>query len=201
MTYNGESSTATLGHPNGVDTMDELWKLVQHEEDLEVVLRTDEAVYDDEDVSAFWTRGNFLHDRTDRVRRQRLAFEISDDVCRKIQSSEAQSVMSRFFGYSGVVDLAEPFLGSDTDKTRGYHFPFEVDHSEDKIAGDRPALKTAIQKTAKDTGGSIPFLSTAGTSYGRARVEDGQLQLYIPDTALFPIKALWRSALNRQLHC
>lgn len=194
----------TLNNPDGVQYLDHLSALVMRESGLQVVMRTDAEVYGDVPVRAWWNYGNYDFDKEGAPLRSTLTFEIPDEISRRIQSRHASEIMRRFFGNNGGVELEQPVLGITSDATRSVDERWSGNGVTQEIVDDWDTLKTAISTTAADTAGylggqSIRYMSTAGEGYGLGRVQDAQLQLYIPTSVITSITGLWAAAFRKEV--
>lgn len=193
----------SLHNPDGVQYFDHLAALVLKESDLQVVLRTDEEIFDDVPVRAWWSYGRYDWQKEDSPMKSELIFEVPDEVTRRIQSKHARAVMRRFFGLNSEVELHEPLLSGNTDENRTPHTYRGVDNIE-MITNDWSKLKEAIEMTSKDkacrlSGQSIVLESTDGKGYGLGRVMDGQLQIYITPTTVKDLVKWWSYAFKKEI--
>lgn len=185
----------SLDDPDGVQFMDHLWQMIEDiDHPLTVVLRTDEDVFDDVSVRAFW---QFISPSSTFHRTvSRLIFDLPDEVCRRIQSSHAQEVRTRFFGDATPVSLPKVFRPAEQrDDVRKAYFAGYGDKPT-IIQDDWPALKEAIHLTAQDRGGqlggqSITISDNFNSPVSPARVNGNHLELLITPQLVSRINRNW----------
>lgn len=191
----------SLANPDGVQFMDHLWQLIEDiDQPLTVVLRTESDIFDDVPVKAFWLHIPAAEDRRYTV--SRLAFDLPDEVCRRIQSKHAQQVRARFFGDTGPVDLPEVFRSPH--KRDGVRQPqFHYRKPPVVLQDDWPALKEAIRLSAQDSamqlGGQRVSLNDGSESVAPARVNDSRLEVLIDYHLVSSINWQWNGELGNLL--
>ena len=190
----------SLADPDGVQFMDHLWEMIENiDQPLTVVLRTDQDVFDDVPIKAFWqfrpVDENYRHEIS------RLVFDLPDEICRRIQSQHAQQVRTRYFGDDTPVDLPEVFRpAGERDEVRMPRF-YGYEEIPTIIQDDWSALKEAIRRTAQDWGGFIGGQSITlyndVTSTGR--LNDNRLELLITPQLVSLINRHWNKELGSLL--
>lgn len=190
--------------PRGVQYMDQLWGLIMNEGyNSPVVLRTDDASFDDVPVRAWWSHGwyDFDTDRDSRKERSSLVFDIPDEVWRRLQSSYATRVKRELFGSETQVDLPEPFRRIRDDlrvgnvSYHGHEFVHEI------IENDWKKLRRAIELCASDSSGHLggQSIMLVGNHVGRARVVKSRLEIHIGNAVDEAIRD-WQGAARGMLN-
>jgi hypothetical protein len=197
-----EYKEQSLNNPAGVQFMDHLWGVVMNCGPLTPVLRTDDDLFDDVPVRAWWIHGWYSFESPDRPEHSELVFDVPDEVWRRVQSRYASQVMYDLFGQSTTVELAKPFRKS-TDEVR-HHTGFSGhggDFTSDVVTDDWEKLRAAIELMARDAGGRLGgqsvslYCDGAYTAVGLARVVETRLEIHIGDV-LGRIIGDWQTAFR-----
>ncbi len=211
--YQGELDRAkssrerSLADPNGVIYMNQLSDLVEDNTDyLDVVLRTDQTVYDDLPVTAYWSYGRHDWQPVDHPKSSALVFGVHREIVRHIQSKHASEIARRFFGQDKHVQLDVPFLPAYNSARFIRNWGSQTQHEE--ITSHWDKLRTAIQLTADTPAGylngqrvTVMSPTTMGPREAAAptRLQHDRLEIYLDESVVNDITALWSQAFRREV--